>query len=136
MYTSEQEQRLYKQGKGLLTKESADKPEDIISQLIECINYADWKYYVQSEPVFADAEYDALFKKLKDYEERYPEHLSPESPTQRIAKGLSERFPPVAHLVPMLSLDNTYSQEEVREFVRRIGQALPRKTDWCARIGG
>lgn len=133
MYTSEQEQRLYKQGKGLLTKESADKPEDIISQLIECINYADWKYYVQSEPVFADSEYDALFKKLKDFEEKYPEHVSPESPTQRIAKGLSERFPPVAHLVPMLSLDNTYNADDLRDWDRKCREiAGVEQIEYCA----
>jgi DNA ligase (NAD+) len=83
------------------------------------INYADWKYYVQSEPVFADVEYDDLFKKLKHFEEQYPEHVTADSPTQRVAYGLSERFPAVSHLVPMLSLDNTYNAEDLTDWDKR-----------------
>ncbi len=102
MYTPQDEKRLYEQAKHLL-KHDAGTVEDTITQLREVINYADWKYYVQSEPVFADVEYDDLFKKLKHLEEQYPEHVTADSPTQRVAYGLSERFPAVSHLVPMLS---------------------------------
>src|SRR5688572_25301199 len=108
MYTNKDEQSLYVQAKSLLSQSSKDELQEI-TELREVINYADWKYYIQSEPVLADMEYDTLFKKLKQLEEKYPEHVTADSPTQRIALGLSEKFPAVNHLVPMLSLDNTYN---------------------------
>ena len=118
MYTPKDEKRLYEQAKHLL-KEQAGNVDEIITQLRDAINYADWKYYVQSEPVLADAEYDALFKQLKNLEDKYPEHVTADSPTQRVAKGLSERFPTVSHLVPMLSLDNTYNAEDLTDWDRK-----------------
>ncbi len=118
MYASKDEQYLYKQAKTLLEKTSANA-EDAIQQLRDVINYADWKYYVQSEPVLADVEYDTLFKKLKHLEEQYPEQVTADSPTQRVAMGLSEKFPAVSHLVPMLSLDNTYNAEDLLDWDRK-----------------
>jgi len=118
MYSQEQEKKIYKKGKDLLQTEEANA-EELIQSLREIINYADWKYYVQSEPVFSDFEYDSLFKKLIALEEKYPEQITEDSPTQRIAKGLSEKFPPVAHLVPMLSLDNTYNAQDLRDWDQR-----------------
>lgn len=117
MYTKQDEQRLYEQAKQLLQS----KPTDIaaIEKLREVINYADWKYYVQDEPVLADVEYDALFKQLKALEDKHPEQVTPDSPTQRVALGLSEKFPTVSHLVPMLSLDNTYNAEDLRDWDER-----------------
>jgi DNA ligase (NAD+) len=67
----------------------------------------------------ADAEYDALFKKLKVLEENNPSLITPDSPTQRIAKGLNKDFPPVAHLVPMLSLENSYNAEDLIDWDRK-----------------
>ncbi len=118
MYTSQDEQRLYSQAKQLLTQEP-EQPQEAIDQLREVILYADWKYYVQSEPVLADAEYDALYKKLKQTEDKYPELVTADSPTQRVAQGLSERFPTVSQLVPMLSLDNTYNAEDLTDWDRK-----------------
>lgn len=132
MYSSQDEKRLYEQAKKLIDA-SDETTEQQITDLRAVINYADWKYYVQSEPVFSDFEYDTLFKKLKSLEERFPEQVTEDSPTQRVAKGLSEKFPPVAHLVPMLSLDNTYNADDLREWDRRCrdyagGQAI----EYCA----
>ena len=118
MYTPQDEKRLYEQAKHLLTHDAANAA-DTITQLREVINYADWKYYVQSDPVLADAEYDALYKKLKHSEEKHPDLVTSDSPTQRVAKGLSERFPTVSHLVPMLSLDNTYNADDLTDWDRR-----------------
>ena len=69
MYTPQDEKRLYEQAKNLLSAADAHSSEKVIAQLKEVINYADWKYYVQSEPVLADFEYDTLFKKLKHIEQ-------------------------------------------------------------------
>lgn len=118
MYTNKDEQRLHEQAKSLL-KAPLKNAEEEIQQLREVINYADWKYYVQSEPVFADVEYDKLFKRLKELEEKYPEQVTADSPTQRVAMGLSEKFPAVNHFVPMLSLDNTYNAEDLIDWDRR-----------------
>ena len=119
MYTPQDEKRLYEQAKRLLSAKALENAETIINELRDVIIYADWKYYVQSDPVLADAEYDALFKLLKHTEEQYPELLTDDSPTQRVAIGLSERFPTVSHLVPMLSLDNTYNAEDLTDWDRR-----------------
>ena len=109
---------MYEQAKHLLTNDTA-AAEEQIAALREVINYADWKYYVQSEPVLADQEYDALFKQLTHAEEKRPALVTSDSPTQRVAKGLSERFPTVSHLVPMLSLDNTYNAEDLTDWDRK-----------------
>src|SRR4051812_21069731 len=114
MYSAEQEKEFYTQAKNLLVQK--EEAIESIASLRAVINWADWKYYVQSEPALADAEYDALFKKLTRLEEKFPEEKSEDSPTQRVAKGLSERFPSVNHLVPMLSLDNTYNAEDLRDW--------------------
>lgn len=118
MYTPQDEKRLYEQAKNLLSGNSQDV-QQTAHMLRETINYADWKYYVQSDPVLADVEYDGLFRKLKELEEKYPEQITADSPTQRVARGLSERFPAVSHLVPMLSLDNTYNADDLNDWDRR-----------------
>lgn len=119
MYTPQQEKELYEQGKRFLNAPDADPVTEIIAGLRAIINYADRKYYLESDPVFADSEYDALFKKLKGLEYAHPDLVTPDSPTQRIANGLSEKFPPVRHIVPMLSLDNTYNGEDLLDWDRR-----------------
>lgn len=132
MYTTQDEQRLYTQAKALLNTDGSNV-EETIAQLREVLNYADWKYYVQSEPVLADFEYDTLFKKLQHIEEQYPEHVTGDSPTQRVAKGLSEKFPSVSHMVPMLSLDNTYNADDLRDWDRRCKElAGTDEIEYCA----
>lgn len=132
MYTTQDEQRLYIQAKALLNIDDSNV-EDTIAQLREVLNYADWKYYVQSKPVLADFEYDTLFKKLQHLEEQYPEQVTGDSPTQRVAKGLSEKFPAVSHLVPMLSLDNTYNADDLRDWDRRCKElAGTDEIEYCA----
>lgn len=120
MYTDKDEKRLYEAAKALLNANIDEDTENLAGQLREVINYADWKYYVQSEPVLADVEYDTLFRKLRDLEEKYPEQVTADSPTHRVARGLSEKFPTVSHLVPMLSLDNTYNADDLRDWDRKV----------------
>jgi len=119
MYSSQDEKRIYEQANTLAKKDTDKDVSEDIDMLRETINYADWKYYVMDEPVLSDYEYDILFKKLKHLEEKFPELVTVDSPTQRVAKGISEKFPPVNHLVPMLSLDNTYNAEDLRDWDRR-----------------
>lgn len=117
MYTTAQQKQLFDQAKHLLS--THDTSAQAIPQLREVINYADWKYYIQSESVLSDAEYDGLYKQLRLAEDQHPHLITPSSPTQRVAHGLSERFPAVSHLVPMLSLDNTYNAEDLTDWDRK-----------------
>jgi DNA ligase (NAD+) len=131
-YTAEEEVRLYSLAKSLLNNTFAGSPADTAAALAQVLRHADWRYYVQSEAQLADVEYDQLFKALIALEEAHPELRSGASPTQRVAQALSERFPPVAHLVPMLSLDNTYNAQDLTDWDRRVqAGAAGEKVEYC-----
>lgn len=101
------------------------------AELVEQIRFHDHAYYVLAQPTITDQEYDRLYHELLDLEARYPELSTPDSPTQRVGGQPLKEFKPVQHLVPMTSLDNTYSQEDLREFVARVQRLLPQeKLDW------
>ncbi|HEV2331425.1 MAG TPA: NAD-dependent DNA ligase LigA [Verrucomicrobiae bacterium] len=92
----------------------------------------DHAYYVEAKPIVSDREYDRLYHELLDLEKAFPELVTPESPSQRVSGAPLKEFRPVRHLLPMLSLDNTYSQDEVRDFVKRVQKLLPGETlDWA-----
>jgi DNA ligase (NAD+) len=95
-------------------------PEERLRELREQIRYHEERYYILNDPEIADAEFDALLKELEQLEARYPELVTPDSPTQRVAGRPTEGFATVEHMVPMLSLDNTYSSDELREFDERV----------------
>ncbi len=84
----------------------------------------DHLYYVLAQPTISDQEYDRLFRRLRDLEQQHPELADPSSPTQRVGGAPLDAFHTIAHAKPMLSLDNTYQQEEVREFDRRVRKLL------------
>ena len=101
------------------------------AQLVEEIRRHDYAYYVLAQPNVSDREYDRLYHELLDLEKAFPELATPDSPTQRVSGQPLKEFKPVQHLQPMLSLDNTYSQAELREFVNRVQRLLPHeKLDW------
>ena len=85
----------------------------------------DEAYYVHARPTISDQDYDRLYRELVDLETQFPELATAESPTQRVGGAPLSEFKPVQHLTPMLSLDNTYSQAEVREFVNRVQRIIP-----------
>jgi len=90
-------------------------------------------YYVLDQPEIADAEYDRLERELREFEALFPDLVTPDSPTQRVGEKPSEAFPTWTHRVPMLSLDNTYNEDELREFERRIfRQVGERPVDYVA----
>ncbi|MBD3291053.1 NAD-dependent DNA ligase LigA, partial [candidate division KSB1 bacterium] len=98
--------------------------ENEINELRERINYHNYRYYILDEPEISDAEYDRLFRRLQELELQHPELVTADSPTQRVgAKPLTE-FASVVHTLPMLSLDNAFSEGEVREFDARIKRLL------------
>src|SRR2546427_3981142 len=96
-----------------------------LSELREQIRHHDYLYYVEARPEISDAEYDALMRELRELEAQFPELVSPDSPTQRVAGQPVETFRPVEHRVAMLSLDNATTPDQLREFEARIGRALP-----------
>src|ERR1017187_6266877 len=101
------------------------------AQLVEEIRQHDHAYYVLAQPTVSDREYDRLYHELLDLEKQFPQLVTPDSPTQRVSGQPLKEFKQVQHLQPMLSLDNTYSQEEVREFVNRVQRLLPNeKLEW------
>jgi DNA ligase (NAD+) len=100
--------------------------EKQIEELRELIREHDYKYYVLTEPSISDEEYDKLVKKLEKLEAENPHLITPDSPTQRVGKDLTKDFKPVTHKIPMLSLANTYSEEELYDFDRRVKEGLPK----------
>jgi DNA ligase (NAD+) len=96
-----------------------------LNQLREDIRHHDYRYYVEARPEISDAEYDALMHELRELESRFPELITPDSPTQRVAGQPVETFRPVEHRVPMLSLDNATTPDDLREFEARLARALP-----------
>ena len=101
------------------------KPTDRIAQLVEQLNEHNYRYAVLDNPVISDLAYDALMRELRELEARHPDLIQPDSPTQRVTSDLTREFPTVQHDVPMLSLDNTYSEDELRDFEARIRRELP-----------
>jgi DNA ligase (NAD+) len=101
------------------------------AQLVEEISRHDHAYYVLAQPTISDREYDRLYHELLDLEQQFPQLVTPDSPTQRVSGQPLKEFKQVQHVQPMLSLDNTYSQEDVRDFVNRVQKLLPgEKLEW------
>jgi DNA ligase (NAD+) len=99
-----------------------------LSELREQIHHHDYLYYVEARPEVTDDAYDALMRELCDLETRFPELVTPDSPTQRVAGTPTDLFKPVEHRVAMLSLDNTTTADQLREFEARLRRALPGAT--------
>ncbi|MFO0912266.1 MAG: NAD-dependent DNA ligase LigA [Pirellulales bacterium] len=91
-----------------------------ILELREAIRQHDHAYYVEAKPVISDLDYDRLLDELRQLESEHPESVTPDSPTQRVGDEPLSQLEPVTHKVPMLSIDNTYSADEVRAFAQRV----------------
>lgn len=106
---------------------SREIPEAVrnrVQELREQINYHNYRYYVLDEPVISDAEFDRLMQELIRLEEEYPELITPDSPTQRVGAEPLDKFETVPHRIPMLSLENAFSEREAREFDERVKRFL------------
>ena len=95
-----------------------------VEALRKKILYHERKYYVDNDPQISDAEFDRLLGELKDLETRFPGLVTPESPTQRVGERPAEGFPTVVHRTPMMSIDNGYTEDEIREFDERVRKLL------------
>lgn len=105
-----------------------------IEELRRKINYHSYRYYVLNDPVISDYEYDKLFDELKSLESLHPELITPDSPTRRVGNELSGKFKEVTHEIPMLSLENTYSREEVYEFDNRMKKDLETSPEYVVEL--
>lgn len=120
MYSKEQTQKLQKITSELLKKNkdhAIHKKE--VRELRDILRFHEYRYYILNDPLISDFEYDQLYRSLAKIEEEDPGLITPDSPTQRVAKGLTKDFPEVQHLVPMLSLENSYNPDDLVDFDRR-----------------
>jgi DNA ligase (NAD+) len=101
--------------------------EQRLAELREEIRRHEHLYYVKSAPEITDAEYDRLERELRDLEEQFPDLVTPDSPSRRVGERPSEEFPTFTHRIPMLSLDNTYTEDELREFEARIFRVVGKR---------
>ena len=95
-----------------------------INKLREQINYHNYLYYIKDTPEISDAEFDRLFKELRELEKNYPQLITPDSPTQRVGAVASEGFKQVQHRFRLYSLDNANSEEELLEWYKRTAKSF------------
>jgi DNA ligase (NAD+) len=107
-----------------MTSERLQAGRKRLEELRQQVAYHNYRYHVLDSPEISDAEYDRLFRELQDIEGRHPEWVTPDSPTQRVGAEPAEGFRPVEHAVPMLSLDNALTEEELRAFDERVRRFL------------
>jgi DNA ligase (NAD+) len=120
MYASDQTRQLQDLSKSLLQRLSQKglQVKDL-SSLRQVLVFHEYRYYILNDPLLTDKEYDILYKELEKLESEHPDSITPDSPTQRVAKGLTKSFPTVNHLVPMLSLENSYNSEDLVDWDRK-----------------
>jgi len=118
MYSNTHTKNLQEQTTALLKKKSAGTRD--LTALRDVLRFHEYRYYIMNDPLIADVEYDQLYKELQKIESDHPELISADSPTQRVAKGLTKDFPTVQHLVPMLSLENSYDSDDLLGWDRKV----------------
>jgi DNA ligase (NAD+) len=125
--------RLQKQTEDFLKRiKAGEVTAKNIDELREVLRFHEYRYYILNDPLVSDFEYDSLYKQLEALETENPDLIIPDSPTQRVAKGLTKDFPTVQHLVPMLSLDNSYNSEDLIDFDRKARELTGRdELEYC-----
>ncbi len=123
MYEKEQTKALQENTTKWLLAVNKESTANVTIQLIEdlrdVLRFHEYRYYVQNDPLISDAEYDALYKLLEKFEKENLSLITNDSPTQRVGKGLVNNFPKVQHLVPMLSLENSYNATDLLDWDRK-----------------
>jgi DNA ligase (NAD+) len=105
-----------------------------VEELREVISHHEYRYHVLDNPEISDAEYDELVRDLRGLEDEFPELITPDSPTQRVGGAPTELFAPATHRLPMLSLDNAFSWEELNAWGKRVERALGRQADFVCEL--
>src|SRR6476661_10863332 len=109
MYTKDESTRLQKVTVSFLKEYEKGVPETKIESLRNVLRFHEYRYYILNDPLISDAEYDVLYKALEKLEKDNPAIITSDSPTQRVGNSLNKEFVTVRHLVPMLSLENSYN---------------------------
>ena len=131
MYSKEETKRIQAATTALLKKKDGVSAKEI-NDLCEVLRFHEHRYYILNDPLISDFEYDQLYKSLERIEAANPKLVKADSPTQRVAKGLTKAFPTVQHLVPMLSLTNSYNNDDVVDFDRRARELTGEKQiEYC-----
>lgn len=118
MYNNEQAKHFQQLSHKWLTNKG-DIPKEI-EEIRDILRFHEHRYYVENDPLISDYEYDSLYKVLETYEKKHPESITKDSPTQRVGSGLIKDFPKTQHLVPMLSLENSYNEEDLQDWDRKV----------------
>lgn len=114
-----------------MTKEEARQRIAALSEELERHNY---NYYILAKPTISDYEFDMKLEELAHLEQEFPEFLSPTSPTQRVGGGITKEFKSVKHRYPMLSLSNSYSKEDIEDFINRIKKSINEEVEFCCEL--
>ncbi|MFN4838462.1 MAG: NAD-dependent DNA ligase LigA [Bacteroidota bacterium] len=120
MYGKEQTPFWLERTQSLLQRLKKGIESSNIEELRSVLRFHEHRYYILNDPLLSDFEYDQLFKALEKIEKENPTLITPDSPTQRVAHELTREFPTVQHLVPMLSLDNSYNADDLLDFDRKV----------------
>lgn len=132
MYNSEQTKSLQSSTNNFLLATS-HITENNIEDLRNVLRFHEYRYYILNDPLVSDFEYDSLYKKLEAFENENPAFVTKDSPTQRVGSSLNANFPTVQHLVPMLSLDNSYNAEDLIDFDRKARELTGENIiEYCA----
>src|ERR1700735_3620338 len=133
MYPADQTKRLQKITADLLSAVKEHPPgEGEIEELRDVLRFHEYRYAVLNDPLISDFEYDSLYKALEKVEQEHPEWVTADSPTQRVASGLTKDFPTVEHLVPMLSLENSYNEDDLIDWDRKARELTGlEELDYC-----
>ena len=130
MYSKEQTKKLQSETATLLKKKDIAPKE--IDSVREVLRFHEHRYYILNDPLISDFEYDQLYKALEKIESENPKLITLDSPTQRVAKGLTKDFPTMPHLVPMLSLSNSYNTDDLLDFDRKARELTSEnKIEYC-----
>ncbi len=105
-----------------------------IDRLVQDLNRHNQLYYIQHAPEISDFDFDQLLKRLEQLEKEFPEHVSENSPTKRVGGDLTKKFESVAHRYPMLSLSNTYSEEEIVDWENRIKKSIDESIEYVCEL--
>jgi DNA ligase (NAD+) len=132
MYLKEEVIKLEKLTRQLLADSKKGVAVSRIGELREVLKFHEYRYYIGNDPLIADVEYDQLYKELQRLEAENPSLVTPDSPTQRVATVLTKEFFTVPHLVPMLSLENSYNEDDLRDWDRKARELAGMDTiEYC-----
>src|SRR4051794_17664136 len=132
MYSQDQTAELQKITQELIEEKHTEKAFEIVENLRKALRFHEYRYYVLNDPLISDSEYDQLYKLLEKIENANPELVTAASPTQRVGSSLNASFKTVAHLVPMLSLENSYNADDLIDWDRKAREVAKKdELEYC-----